>query len=60
MVYYLLKELLISKNMINFSPLLQNSFLAFDNVFYDYFRFWLAFALYLILFFALFDLYFRQ
>jgi hypothetical protein len=46
--------------MINFSPLLQTSFSAFDNVFFDYFRFWFIFALYLILFFVLFDLYFRQ
>jgi len=46
--------------MFNFSQFLQQGFSGFDFVFSDYFRFWLIFGIYLIIFLALFDLFFRQ
>jgi len=46
--------------MFNYSAILQNAFTGFNLIFIDYFKFWLVFGLFLMIFFGLFDLFFRQ
>ena len=46
--------------MFDFSTILENAFTGFDLIFFDYVKFFFAVGLVLILFFGLFDLFFRQ
>jgi hypothetical protein len=46
--------------MVDFSTILENAFSGFNLIFLDYVKFFFAVGLVLILFFGLFDLFFRQ